>query len=302
MKQLFIAMLMASAVAMAQVEVILIEKLALPAGREWTNPVYSPDGGSIYFTVTSYDGIWKYTRADNTVSEITRDPSSGFGFAVSPDGSQIAYRRTTYDAQTQERMQEAVVVNAATLKTRVAASGSDVSLPVFVRSEAVYSVNGVPNTQALAKTAAAEVQVLGIENTKIAVLTGGTKVLLDPLGNGSYIWPTLSPDKQLLAAYDVRRGTFICDLNGVVLSRLGRRDGAVWTRDGNWLVYMDDRDDGRSITTSEICMVSRDGGTTLRLTSSADVLEMNPSCSPVENKIVCSGNGALYVISYKETK
>ncbi len=65
---------------------------------------------------------------------------------------------------------------------------------------------------------------------------------------------------------------------------------------------MDDRDDGRSITTSEICMVSRDGGTTLRLTSSADVLEMNPSCSPVENKIVCSGNGALYVISYKETK
>ncbi len=221
MKQLFIAMLMASAVAMAQVEVILIEKLALPAGREWTNPVYSPDGGSIYFTVTSYDGIWKYTRADNTVSEITRDPSSGFGFAVSPDGSQIAYRRTTYDAQTQERMQEAVVVNAATLKTRVAASGSDVSLPVFVRSEAVYSVNGVPNTQALAKTAAAEVQVLGIENTKIAVLTGGTKVLLDPLGNGSYIWPTLSPDKQLLAAYDVRRGTFICDLNGVVLSRLG---------------------------------------------------------------------------------
>jgi len=302
MKQLFIAMLMASAVAMAQVEVILIEKLALPAGREWTNPVYSPDGGSIYFTVTSYDGIWKYTRADNTVSEITRDPSSGFGFAVSPDGSQIAYRRTTYDAQTQERMQEAVVVNAATLKTRVAASGSDVSLPVFVRSEAVYSVNGVPNTQALAKTAAAEVQVLGIENTKIAVLTGGTKVLLDPLGDGSYIWPTLSPDKQLLAAYDVRRGTFICDLNGVVLSRLGRRDGAVWTRDGNWLVYMDDRDDGRSITTSEICMVSRDGGTTLRLTSSADVLEMNPSCSPVENKIVCSGNGALYVISYKETK
>jgi len=302
MKQLFIAMLMASAVATAQVEVISIEKLVLPAGREWTNPVYSPDGGSIYFTVTSYDGIWKYTRADNTVSEITRDPSSGFGFAVSPDGSQIAYRRTTYDAQTQERMQEAVVVNAATLKTRVAASGSDVSLPVFVRSEAVYSVNGVPNTQALAKTAAAEVQVLGIENTKIAVLTGGTKVLLDPLGNGSYIWPTLSPDKQLLAAYDVRRGTFICDLNGVVLSRLGRRDGAVWTRDGNWLVYMDDRDDGRSITTSEICMVSRDGGTTLRLTSSADVLEMNPSCSPVENKIVCSGNGALYVISYKETK
>jgi len=302
MKQLFIAMLMASAVAMAQVEVILIEKLALPAGREWTNPVYSPDGGSIYFTVTSYDGIWKYTRADNTVSEITRDPSSGFGFAVSPDGSQIAYRRTTYDAQTQERMQEAVVVNAATLKTRVAASGSDVSLPVFVRSEAVYSVNGVPNTQALAKTAVAEVQVLGIENTKIAVLKAGAKILLDPFGNGSYIWPTLSPDKQLLAAYDVRRGTFICDLNGVVLSRLGRRDGAVWTRDGNWLVYMDDRDDGRSITTSEICMVSRDGGTTLRLTSSADVLEMNPSCSPVENKIVCSGNGALYVISYKETK
>ncbi len=302
MKQLFIAMLMASAVATAQIEVTSIERLVLPAGQDWTNPVYSPDGGSIYFTVSSYDGIWKYTRADNSLSEITRDPSSGFGFAVSQDGSQIAYRRTSYDAQTHERTQDAVVVNAATLKARVAASGSDVSLPVFVRSEAVYSVNGVPNTQVLAKTAAAEVQVLGIENTKMAVLKGGKKVLLDPHGDGSYIWPTLSPDKQRIAAYDVRRGTFVCDLDGKVSVLLGRRDAAVWTRDGNWLVYMDDRDDGRSITSSEICMVSRDGGTTVRLTSSADVLEMNPSCSPTENKIVCSGNGALYVISYKETK
>lgn len=302
MKRILLAMLVASTVASAQINVTSIEKLPLPAGQEWTNPIFSPDGAAIYFTNSTYDGIWKYARAENAVTEITLDRSSGYGFAVSPDGSQIAYRRTSYDPVSHERTQEAVLVNAVSLSKRVAAAGSDVSLPVFVQNEAVYSVQGVANTQRLAKTAAAAVEVLGIENTKIAVLINGTKVLLDPLGGGSYIWPSLSPDKRSIVAYEMARGTFICDLNGVVSARLGKLNAAVWTRDGKWLVSMNDKDDGRAVLSSEICMTSRDGQQTVQLTTTADVLEMNPACSPMENKIVCNGNGAIYVISYEETK
>jgi Tol biopolymer transport system component len=302
MKQILIVMLIAVTTASAQMKVTAVEKLALPTDQDWSNPVFSPDGGAIYFTTTTYDGIWKYARAENAVTEITLDPASGNGFTISSDGSQIAYRRTSYDQQTHERTQDAIVVNAVTLSKRVAASGADVAAPAFARNELVYTVAGTTHVPALAKSAAPEVDVLGIENTKIAILNNGSKVLLDPLGGGSYIWPSLSPDKQKIAAYDLRRGTFICDLNGTVLASFGRRDAPVWTRDGKWLVYMNDVDDGNKILHSEICAVSADGKQTLQLTSTPDVLEMNPSCSPTENKIVCSANGALYVISYEETK
>jgi Tol biopolymer transport system component len=300
MKQLIIAVLLMAAAASAQIRVTTIERLPLPAGQEWSNPIFSPDGAAIYFTTSSYDGIWKYSRTDNAVTEITRDPTSGYGFTVSSDGSQIAYRRSTYDARTHERTQEAIVVDGATLSARIAASGSDVSLPVFTHNAVVVSTGGVMHMPVMAKSASASTELLGIEDQKISLLKNGTKVHLDPLGSGSYCWPSLSADQQKIVAYDTRQGTFTCDLNGNILARLGRRDGAVWTRDGKWLVFMDDKDDGRRILTSDICMISSDGRTMLQLTSTPDVLEMNPACSPVENKIVCNGNGAIYVISYEE--
>jgi Tol biopolymer transport system component len=300
MKRIILFLLFAAAVSSAQLKVASIEKLSLPSGQEWSSPVFSPDGKAVYFTNTAYDGIWKYTRSDNSVTALTLDPKSGYGFSVSSDGSQIAYRRTTYDGQTHERFQEAVVMNLATLSTRVAASGSDVTVPAFIGNDIMYSVQGTTQLPKLAKSAALDVELLGIENTKIALVKNGAKVLLDPAGNGSYIWPVLSPDKQKIVAYDMEHGTLICDLNGTVLARLGRRDGAVWTRDGKWLVYMNDKDDGRQFLGSEICAVSADGTQSVALTSTSGVLEMNPSCSPVENKIVCNGNGAIYVISYEE--
>jgi Tol biopolymer transport system component len=302
MKHILFATLFAALAATAQVKVTAIEKLPLPAGQEGNNPVFSPDGGAIYFTNSSFDGIWKYSRAEQTVAEVTLDPASGNGFTVSSDGSQIAYRRTSYDAQTHARTQDAVVMNTVTLAKRVVATGSDVSAPAFVHNDLLYSVDGVAHVPALAKSAAPAVQLLGIENTKISIIKNGVKTVLDPFGDGSYIWPALSPDGQKIVAYDLRRGTFVCDVNGTVLMKLGRRDAAVWTRDGNWLVYMNDSDDGRAILASDIRIISTDGSIDLPVTATADVLVMNPSCSPTENKIVCSANGALYVISYEETK
>ena len=86
MKKIVFAVLIAAGAASAQIRVTSIEKLPVPAGQEWSNPVFSGDGRAIYFTTASYDGIWKYSRAENSVTEISRDPKSGYGFSVSSDG------------------------------------------------------------------------------------------------------------------------------------------------------------------------------------------------------------------------
>jgi Tol biopolymer transport system component len=144
---------------------------------------------------------------------------------------------------------------------------------------------------------------LGIEETKIALTVKGKKVTLDPFGQGSYIWPSLSPDKQFLVAYEIDRGAFVCDLTGKVISTFGRRDAPTWTRSGRWIVYMEDKDDGHRLLSSDLFAVTRDGSSTVQLTSTAALMELDPHCSPTENKIVCStSDGSILLLEYEEQR
>jgi Tol biopolymer transport system component len=143
--------------------------------------------------------------------------------------------------------------------------------------------------------------VLGVEDTKIVLIRNGAKTLFDPLGNGSYIWPSLSPDRTRVLAYEMAHGAFVCDLQGSAVVQLGKRDAPVWTRDGRWIVYMEDKDDGQRVVSSDLFCISADGKRTAQLTNTAGRMEMHPQCSPTGDKIVCSTmDGEIYVLSYKE--
>jgi Tol biopolymer transport system component len=191
-------------------------------------------------------------------------------------------------------------MNLARRSPRVLASGSDVSTPSFAENAPVYSTKS--KTEGLAgTTGTTNISIIGIEDTKIAVNVNGTKKLLDPLGNGSYVWPTLSPDRQQIVAYEMDRGAFVCNLRGTVISRLGRRDAPSWTRSGRWIVYMEDKDDGHKLLSSDIFALSPDGKSVTQLTSTTGVFELYPQCSPTENKIVCStSDGSILVLEYEE--
>lgn len=284
----------------AQLRVTAIEKLPIDPSGHWGSPRFSPDGQSVFFTDANSNGIWEFALRSRTVRQITADSQAGATFNISSDGSQIVYRRTTYDQRTRSRKQEIVIRGLLDGSTRVVVSDRNVSVPVFSQNAVVYSVQGqIKNLSAIANDR--EVAVLGIEDTKIALNRNGKKVLLDPLKDGSYIWPALSPDRQWIVAYEMDRGSFVCDLQGRVMSRLNRRDAAVWSRSGNWLIYMDDKDDGHRVMSSDLHAITHDGKRQVRLTFTDDVMEVYPNCSPTENKIVCSSlEGALYLLSYEE--
>lgn len=285
--------------ASAQLRTSTIEKLPLDRSHQWNQPRYSPDGKYIYFTTLDFNGIWEFSSESKQSRLITNDAQSGFGFALSTDGKRISYRRSMNNERTKERMQELVLLDLGTGTSTIAVSGSDVSTPTFVQNELSYSAGR--KFELPSRAVSVEPIILGIENTKIALSRNGQKVLFDPLGKGSYVWPSISPDAQKIVAYDMEKGTFVCDVDGNNVILLGRLDAPVWTRDGKWIIYMDDKDDGHNIISSEIWAISRDGSQKVQLTASDQVIEMYPSCSPTENKIVCSSlSGELYVISYTE--
>jgi len=284
----------------AQLRITKVEKLPLSTSQEWAYPRFSPDGKRVYFTAAQGNGIWVYSPQSRATRQITVDAKSGSSFNISPDGNQIVYRRSVWDRKTKTRKQEVVLKNLSTGSSRVLASGPDVSVPVFSQDIVLYSIKGETKNLASIRNLD-EVSILGIEETKIALVRNGKKVLLDPLGKGSYIWPSLSPDKKLIVAYDMDQGSFVCDLDGNIISKLGRRDAAVWTRSGKWILYMVDRDDGYRILSSDLYAISPDGVTVTQLTATEEVMEMHPQCSPTENKIVYSTlGGEIYLLRYEE--
>ena len=269
-----------------------IEKLEV--GAPCFFPRFSPGGERVYFTGDDYKGIWEFTIATGKTRLITDDPGSGYGFVVGRNS--IAYRRTLLNEK-RERKQEIVLKDLSNGTSTTIASGADISIPVLSGTSVVYSIGTKTNTSAAAP---ADAVVLGIEDTKIALVRNGTKTVLDPLGNGSYIWPSLDADKLKLLACEMQHGAFTCTLDGTVTSRLGRRNAPRWTRDGRWIVYMDDRDDGYRTISSDLYCVTPDGKTTIRLTDTPDVIELYPDCSPAENRIVyCSQRGELYLMTYE---
>lgn len=298
--KLFILLVLFCGSAAAQLKIVALERLPREPARSWSSPRFSPDGKRVYFTMQGFNGIWEYTRADKSLRHITDDPRSGYGFAISPDGKAIAYRRARQQPNSLARLQELVVMDLTSKSTQVLATGDNVSVPAFAGSAVVYSVENATKNVAATRALATPV-LLGIEDTKIVVIERGRRRLLDPLGRGSYIWPVLSPNGKRIVATEMARGAFISDLRGRVLARLGARNAAVWTRDGRWLVYMEDEDDGHNVLASDLYAVGPDGNRSTRLTFTSDEREMNPHCSPTENMIVCDTlEGDILLMTYEE--
>jgi Tol biopolymer transport system component len=295
----FLILSVLTADGLSQLSVKGIEELDLDSSVEWNMPRFSPDGNSVFVTTTYFNGIWQYDLKTRAVLEITSDPGSGFGFSLSPDGRKVAYRRTFLDTAARSRVQEVVVRNLTDGTMTILESGPRISTPHFIDEEVLYTADrDLRSSDEAIRTG---VRVLGIERTKIALVKDGVKVLLDPLGNGSYLWPSLSPDGRSMVAFDMSRGAFVCDLAGNVQAMLGRRSAPAWTRDGKWIVFMDDRDDGHRILSSDLYALRPDGSDVTRLTDDDSVIEMYPQCSSSDNLIVFNSlEGKVYLLRYEE--
>jgi Tol biopolymer transport system component len=302
MRTIVAAILLAAALpAAGQIHITKTETVPLPASQRWMAPGWSPQGRVFFITSMDYSGLWSFDLNSGAFAQITADPGAGYGWTVSPDGAHLAYRKTTGDAVGQPRSQEIVDFDLTTGASATVKTAQSVDLPVYSGEALLVNAEqlgvAVLGSGELVPGAAT---VLGIENTKIALMKGGQKSLLDPFGDGSYIWPSLSPDGKRLLAYDMTRGAFVCDLEGNVLARLGRLDAPGWTRSGSWIISMREENDGQVITGSDLYATTPDGLTNVRLTRTP-VIELSPSCSPVDNRILCAtADGTILVLTYEE--
>ena len=90
-----------------------------------------------------------------------------------------------------------------------------------------------------------------------------------------YLWASLSPDQSKILFTKAGEGTYTSDLQGNILVEFGNANAPRWSPDGNWIVYMNDKDNGYYYTASEIFVVSADGSKKYQILESGSLNHQN---------------------------
>ena len=263
-------------------------RLMKEAGSEAFHPRFTPDGKTILLSGEDYAGLKSFDLATGKVRVLTTGAGAGWNLAISDDSRTVTVRQTDFSRTPWgERQVYSINLDNAQMQ-RVTAVADEVPLAVL------------RNSMSLRRQAELRPIVYVNQDLKLAVERNGRTTVLTPNGaDENYLWASLSPDGTRIAYFVMSLGySFISDLDGNVLANLGRNFHAPQWINNDWLVGMDDRDDGRVFTESSIVAITADGRIRQNLTQpNSGKIAMYPAVSPSGNQIAFhTMDGELYVM------
>jgi Tol biopolymer transport system component len=295
--------LMATSLTFAQtLEVERVDRITAPTGESIHHPFFNPKG-ELYFTSSNYRGVRSIDLQSKVVAVLTDDLGAGYEPAFSEDAARLLHRADEFvDGRKYSSIvsrgvadgEAVVAVKSARDVKSPKAIGEDEGAAIVAGTMTAFSVkDGEPRG-----VRANHKPVAVIENQALALYRDGAKRALRPLGEGNYIWPSVSPQGDKLLFVKAGVGAFVADLDGNVLAELGYLNAPAWSPNGEWIVGMNDRDDGYQVVSSDVVAVSADGAVRKNLTNTPDVHEMYPAWSPDGTTIAANDpSGELTLIT-----
>jgi len=136
----------------------------------------------------------------------------------------------------------------------------------------------VLSTQARAGRNALPAAVRTNDRLQMELTLNGQTTILTPNGaDKRYLWPQLSPDGTKLVYGVSGSGVYVYDFASRATTFVGKMRAARWFND-QWLVAMQDQDDGYEVTASAVVMTNLDG--TVQQTLTPDTVKaMYPSAA-----------------------
>ncbi len=217
---------------------------------------------------------------------------AGYEYSLTPDDKIIYYRVDNYvNGKKYSSIKSKDIKNQE--EKSIIKDQRDLSTPIVLQNGKVaFSLNdnleSKPAEENIKNILSQNDVLVFIENSKIALYVSGQKRILTPMGEGNYIWPSVSPDKSKLLFTLAGKGTFISDLNGASIFPIGFADAPKWSADSKWVVFMVDKDNGDYVTSSDIYISSADSQIKIKLSDTSDKIEMYPAINSAGNKIVCN--------------
>lgn len=301
MKKLVISVALLASAVLVKAElpqVATIEEVALPAGSAAMSSTVSPDGSFIVISDAGHQGLTKISldgsapvkyQIEGTVRNVT----------ISPDGANVVFRNIVTG---KDKLRRSSLVNinlSSKAMTQLVAPTRHLNDGVTVSGNVVSAVSdGVAKAHAVGRTARVAVApVASIDYGHLTYTKDGRTTVLDPMGRGSYIWPSISPDGKKILYYLTGSGCFVCDTEGRNIAQLGGIRAAKWL-DNNTVVGMNDTDNGEVIVASNIVVADLEGNR--KALTDDSVIAAYPSASADGKHIsFTTEKGLLYLINLK---
>jgi Tol biopolymer transport system component len=304
MKKSLLFILILVGVSFAQeVSVVSIEQITKLEQGEFFYPVVSNNDSKILFSSEDYRGLWMFDNNSQSIEKINDYINAGYEPMFTDEGS-IVYRKDNF----KNNLRFISILEYSLFEKKETVIENELrniaQIKVVNGNEINYSLNQelleIKSTDGLLKTASNDLPTVMIENSNLVLYKNGEREVLNPMGDGNYLWASVSPDGNRLLFTFAGEGSFVTNLSGEILNELGYAHYPQWSKDGTFISYMKDYDDGEKVIKSDLFVYSTATKTETKITDTKDIHEMYPTWSKLKNDVYCnSTEGIIYKIELK---
>lgn len=301
-KLLFAAILMAF--SLYGQGLVVTGKSKIDLADEIYHAKFFPNDEKILFTSSNYIGLNIFDISTQSTTKLNDYMNAGYENIFIENGEKIVFRMDEY---INNRKYSSLISYDIEGKTELLLEKRirNLSVPELLADGKIfYTADLSPKLKEIKNDTGTEAAINGEtivyqENAKIIVYTDNKK-MIKPFGDGHYLWTEISPDQSKILFTYAGKGTFVCDLEGNILYEIGYANSPKWSKDGKYIVYMKDYDDGHKVTKSDIYVYQLATKKEINITNTPDTIELYPSWSYSGDKIVCNDdNGDIYLITLK---
>lgn len=302
MKKVLLILFIAVIPVLAQ-KVTIVEDIALTTSAEGSfyYPTLNPDGTGILYSSENHKGLWYKNLTSGKTVKITDALGAGYEPGFSSRGNEIIYRENKFvkgkrfsSVMSYDLVAKKSIVLDEGIRDLVIGKNSNGRCDNYIKENDLRSI------QKTLQKNNSSVPLVFIGNSKIVLYENNQKRILEPLGKGNYIWPSISPDKTKLLFTCMGKGTFVSNLEGTILKKIGYANYPSWSPDGNWIVFMKDIDDGVNIISSDIYIANFYSGKYFNLTLKREDISLYPEWGNTNTEVYYNtDNGQIHKINLK---
>ena len=264
-------------IAVITAQTISIEKTYSPIAQKGFHLQFNSTGDLLAFTSESYVGLNVYNFADKSVIKVTEEAGAGFQPLFSNNSDKVFYKNIVYESRLRKDGVQSFDLASQKMVEMLQPRRGLKQPQAFENGFLVIADNKLLKTTFGASKVPAS-DYIWSDGSNLYIYRNSQIEIMNPLKDANgYIWSSLSPNGKMILFTAAGQGTYVCDLDGKIMAKLGNLNAPVWY-DDKYVVGMLDKDDGHYITESKILMKSLDGKTE-KVLSNPNQIAMFPTAA-----------------------
>lgn len=298
---LYLGLLLSLPVAAQHVAVNEVQQIKFPGIEKMYHPTLSADGALLCFSAIDYEGLEMVDLKTQKVTTLSE--ANGAGYKPIVRANDVYFRQISFNNQRRETRlfhYDGDKTKAASQSLR-SITGFHINQDAlnFTSNEQLFAA---PSATKAVKSASNKA-VVSVEDLKLAIYQGGKREVITPNGeNERYLWASFSPDNEKIVYKVVGKGTFVYSTIDKTTKHIGTINAPVWA--GNdYIVGMQDNDNGEYVTSSTICAVHIATGKKDIISVPEHLIAMYPSATQDGNKVAYhTEEGEVYIVTLTYSK